>query len=277
MLGTLRCETKFTFHVQRDADMPAPLKYDVDVQLVRGRIDDPRIPFPLNDLRAHVRATHEGLLIDDFSACNGQTTLQLACQRFGTAANSPLKITIDGHHLPLDQQLLKVLPEPLRAEWYRFLPEGEIDAQLGLNFDGQTWQPQIEVRCLNVAFTYHKFPYRLEPRQRHDFAARQGLQVNLTAYSGGQPIRFSGDLLNPGNDCTGAVEFDGDNLPFDEKLFAAMPDKSRAVVPRACSRRGRSTLLGRVSREDARQPARTSIMQLRLNRCSMNYEKFPTR
>jgi hypothetical protein len=54
------------------------------------------------------------------------------------------------------------LPESLRKHWQEYQPEGEVDADLRLSFDGMKWNPNLIVKCLNVAFTYHKFPYRFE-------------------------------------------------------------------------------------------------------------------
>ena len=64
--------------------------------------------------------------------------------------------------MELDRALLNILPHRLQAQWNKYLPAGQVDADVRLAFDGQTWRPEIAVRCLNVSFTHHKFPYRLE-------------------------------------------------------------------------------------------------------------------
>ncbi len=142
-----------------------------------------------------------------------------------------------------------------------------------LSYDGKVWKPEIEIRCLNVAFTYQKFPYRMERASGLITLRENLLKANLTAYSGGQPVRIRGELLNPGSEFTGSIEFDGDNLPFDEKLFVALSEKSRAVV-RELHPQGTFNLHGRIWRDDPRRATPHEHMQLRLNRCSMNYEKF---
>ena len=69
------------------------------------------------------------------------------------------------------------------------MPAGEVDADVQLAFDGQTWRPEVSVRCLNVSFTHHKFPYRLEHGTGTLDLKDDRLKVNLTAYSGSQPVR----------------------------------------------------------------------------------------
>ncbi len=218
----------------------------------------PRLPYALTDLRAHLRANNDGFTIDEVTAANGQTTLKLSCQRRGYGDKSPLYLTAAGRHMTLDAQLAKKLPEAIRSHWAKFLPEGDIDADIKLVFDGNTWQPEAEIRCLNVAFTYAKFPYRLEAASGRIALRDKRLQVNVTAYSAGQPVRIRGEIVNPGADFTGSIEIDGESLPFDEKLFAAMNEKSRAVV-RELHPQGTFNIHGRVWRDDARQPRRTSI------------------
>ncbi len=162
VLGGLRGTANLTFQARREEDMPAPVKFDVQAELLRGRIDDPRLPYPLTDLKARVKANNDGFAIDELTAANGRTTLQFACQRRGSGDHAPMTMQVSGRHLLLDQQLVKLLPEAMRADWTKYLPEGEVDADIKLAYDGNAWQPDVDVRCLNVAFTYHKFPYRLE-------------------------------------------------------------------------------------------------------------------
>lgn len=272
VLGNLRGEARLGFSLHRDVDEPALPVFEIDAELLRGRIDDPRLPYPLRDLHARVRANNHGFSIDELTASSGKTSLKLTCQRAGCADNSPLNLVASVRAMSLDQQLAKVLSPPLLESWQKFLPEGEIDADLKLAFDGKTWKPEVEARCLNVAFTYQKFPYRLERASGLLTLHDNRLKADLTAYAGGQPVKIHGSITNPGQDFTGWVEFDGANLPFDEKLFAAMSHKVSAVV-REFHPQGTFNMHGRVWREDRRSVPHEHF-EMRLNRCSMNYEKF---
>lgn len=272
VLGNLRGEARIGFSMRRDADLPAMPAFDVEAELLRGRIDDPRLPYPLSDLHARVRANNNGFTIDELTAASGKTTLKLSCQRNGSTDGSPLSLVASARSMSLDQSLAKVLSPPLLALWHRFLPEGEIDADVKLAYDGKNWQPDIEVRCLNVAFTYQKFPYRLERASGQLTLHDNRLKIDLKAYAGGQPVRIRGDVMNPGTEFTGWVEFDGGNLPFDEKFFAAMSEKVSAVV-REFHPQGTFNMHGRVWRDDRRLTPHEHV-EMRLNRCSMNYEKF---
>jgi hypothetical protein len=51
-LGSLRCAAQARFRIARDAATPNRLDFDISGRVSSGRIDDPRLPYPLTDLRA---------------------------------------------------------------------------------------------------------------------------------------------------------------------------------------------------------------------------------
>ncbi len=104
-MAALRGEARGRFQAHRDQDAPAPIHYEIDAELTRGRIDDPRLPYPLNDVRAHLVASPAGLKIDEFTARNGETSIKLSLERHGWTADSPLTLAAEGLHLRLDRQI----------------------------------------------------------------------------------------------------------------------------------------------------------------------------
>ena len=99
--------------------------------------------------------------------------------------------------LELDRQLIDVLPETLQEQWLKYRPDGQIDADVKLVYDGQRWRPQLTVHCLNVSFTHHKFPYRLEHGTGTVTLADDVLQANLTASSGNQLVHVDARWQHP--------------------------------------------------------------------------------
>ncbi len=86
-------------------------------------------------------------------------------------------------------------------------------------------------------------------------------------------MRLRGEFQKPGPDFTGQIEIDGDNLPFDEKMAAALPEKTREVV-RTLQPQGTFNVHVR-SGATIRGRAPQQQIVMRLNRCSMCYSKFP--
>ena len=139
-----------------------PWTYDVSGELNRGRLDDSRLPHPLTELKAGFHVTSAGFSIDNLTANSGPATLALAVRRDGFHERAPMMLVAKATQLRLDRQLATILPEKFQEAWQQSQPEGEVDLDATLHFDGVTWTPDVAVTCHNVGFTYPKFPYRLE-------------------------------------------------------------------------------------------------------------------
>ncbi len=272
-LSNLRGEGDLRFALSHDPAAVPPTKFDVSGRLLRGRIDDPRLPHALTEIRASVRVDNGGVTIDDLTARIGQATLRMSCRRSGFETNAPLWLTAEVRQLELDRALLKILPQSLQDQWYKFLPAGRIDADARLDFDGQKWLPEISARYLNVSLTHHKFPYRLEHGKGIVELKDDVLKVNLTAYSGSQPVRLAAEMTHPFSNPTGWFEAKGDNIQLDEALFAALPEKSRKVV-RSLDPRGTVNFYARMWRRRPDEPMHKHFL-VSPNRCSIRFDKFP--
>lgn len=272
-LPDLRGQLDLRFELSYDPAATSPLKYDLSGRFSRGRIDDPRLPHALSDIRAAVRIDNGGFAIDDCTARGGQSTLRMSCRRSGFKSDSPLRLTAQLRQFDLDRALLTILPQWAQDLWYKYLPAGEIDADVRLGFDGKSWQPEAAVRCLNVSFTHHKFPYRLDHGRGTLELKDDRLKVSLTANSGSQPMRLSAEVAHPFANPTGWFEARGEDLPVDEKLLKALPEKPQKVV-RSLHPRGAVDFYVKMWRNAADEPMHQHVW-LTANRCSIRYEKFP--
>lgn len=277
-LTSFRANARGKFNLRQDEappGEPAPaLDFDVQGQVSRGRLDDTRLPYPLTDVWAMFRFQPESFSIDKLSARSGHASFSLDLQRWGYAANSPMKLSGEGHRLLLDGKLMEVMPVTWQGEWHKFLPSGEVDVKVDLAFDGKKWTPALDVKCRDISFTYHRFPYKLE-RTRGKLTLRNHvLKADLRAYSEGEEIRLVGELKNPGDEANGWIEVRGDNLRLDEKLFLALDPRPREVV-RSLHPRGTFNLSMRC--EHGAEPSRQvhKHLVLTLNRCSLKYDHFP--
>jgi hypothetical protein len=275
VLGALRGEATLTFDVDHRDATGEPTKFEVSGRLSRGRLNDPRLPYPLTDVRAFFRLNNDGMTIDNLFARNGQSTVRLSCRRSGHGAKSPLALDVEVRHLDLNRGLLDIpgMPDALRDQWDRYRPFGQIHADLKVEYDGRTWHPEASVQCLDVSFTHHKFPYRLDHGRGSLELKNDVLKLNLEAYGGTQPIRLAAEVLRPGPGWTGWFEAKGDDLPLDKKLFDALNDQSHRVVA-SLNPNGTVGFLFRMWVDEPGQPPHKQIV-IGLNRCTMCYERFP--
>ncbi|MBN2475715.1 MAG: AsmA-like C-terminal domain-containing protein [Pirellulales bacterium] len=275
-LGDLRGRASLAFRMVYDPASEPSWQYALSGELENGRIDDPRLPRPLNNIRARVQLSHTGFSIDELTASNGQATLWMKASQEGLAADSPLRLEAKVRQLELDHQLLAHIPGPLRArleqQWDKYLPAGSIDADLTLAYDGQTWYPDLVVQCLDVSFWHEKFPYRLDEGKGLMTLKDNRLSADLTASSRGQPIHVKAEVLDAMTGPHGWFEVRGSRLPIDDKLLRAMPPRPQLFV-RSLDPRGTLDFYARTWREAAGQPLHKHLV-IGLNGCSISYEKF---
>ena len=219
-LAPLRGQMRIGFHVHDDPAAAVPLTYQVNGQLTGGRFDDPRLPYPLTDLKADFHADNAGITVD-----KPQRPRRFGHFAIGGAdAWLPARLAhVDqakAEHLLIGRQWDTVIPEPLLTEWQRFLPAGEISADLKLDFDGQHWRPEVTVHCIDLAITYFKFPYRLDRTSGTLELKNDQLNADLTAFAASQPLSIVGHFQHPGPKFTGRVDISGQNIPFDQNLMA---------------------------------------------------------
>jgi hypothetical protein len=274
--GPMRAQVKGTYRMHYDQAAEPAFDFDASGQLQRGRIDDPRLPHPLTDLRATFRVNNTSLAISDLTAQSGPTTLKIASfVRTGHASKSPFTLRAEGHHVALEPQLLQLFPACWHDTWQMLRPSGEVDVErLELNFDGEHWRPRLLLRCINVAFAYADFPYRLEHGKGRIELNEGLLTVDLTAYSDAEPVRIVGRVRDPGPNAKVWWEVRGDNLRLDEKLFKALREPTGRVV-RALNPRGTFSVLFHIAHGEGRRPGLHNHLVIGLNRCSLRYDPFP--
>ena len=272
-LGSLRCEVKGRFQLSHRAE-DSSLKFDVGGQINRGRIDDPRLPYPLTDLRATFHADNNELTVTDLTARNGQTTLALDLCRHGYLQKSPYTLVARSRHMLFDQHLRSILPPDWQAEWHKFMPSGEFDADLRLDYENGQWRPHLTIGCKNVSFSYYKFPYRLERAQGRVELVENIVAIDLKAFTEGEEVRIFGKFLNPGSQAVGSVNVRGDNIRLDEKLFLALSENGRRIV-RSLNPRGTINVSFDLWHGRESPPRVHKKLTLTLNRCSLRYDRFP--
>ena len=280
VLAGLRAPANLTFKLASDGEKVP--RFVVDGKVERGRIEDPRLPYPLTDLRGTFHFDNEGLRLSDATARDGQTvwTLRKFEQR-GYAKKSPFVLEGHGQRVHLDSKWAAALPRDsdLRKYWHYYEPAGDINVTCTLAFDGKKLFPDIAAHALgDVSFSFHKFPYRLD-RGRGSLVWRNDkLNVSLVAFAGPQPVTLTGQFLNPGPKFTGAIDIQVDKVAIDDKLFEAVLKRKSHDTLVSLNPTGTFNLYARFWRDDPniremRHHARVTLDPL--NRCSISYDKFP--
>ena len=182
MLGSLRCEAKAQFSGQQSAGPAAGVDVCRSRRVERGRTDDARLPFSLSDLRAHIDLNNDGFELTNLN-CNGPATLEVCRCRGGYRRASPMYWRWWENGLRLDHNLVRVLPEPVRKQWYKVsVPRGRSTSSSAAGLRRGEMDAGAEINCLNVSFLCDKFPYRLDRSTGRLKFNDKRLTAELTAY-----------------------------------------------------------------------------------------------
>lgn len=277
-LSAVRGRTHFAFQLERGPrtpENPAPsLTYSVYGKLAEARIDDARLPDPLTDVEASIRINNKGIWIDDLTAQMGPANLSLVAELRGHTADSPLSAHLRAGRLNLDRLSPEKLPPVLQQVWAKFSPQGVVDLDAKVTFDGESWTPDVLVRCRKVALEYERFRYRLTDGQGEIRLKDDQLSTRLTASGGGRIVVVKAEIRQPGPFYTGWIELqsDGGPLPIDENLVSALPPGAQTVV-RAFHPRGGVSFHGSLLRDQGDAPP-IRRLSVQLHDCSIQHDKF---
>jgi hypothetical protein len=281
-LSTVRGRTYLGFHVRRrgDARLPpnastnaAGVEFVISGKISEGRIDDARLPEPLSDVEATIRADNNGFSVQELSARCGAMSLALDAEVFGYGAGCPMTLDVVARQLEMQRLDVAALPPELQKVYADFSPLGRVDLAAHLVFDGQRWQPKATIQCHDLALSYIRFPYRLVGGTGTIELKDNHLSAKLRLLSGSQVVHCRAEVDRPGPAFTGWVEVQTEGpMTVDERLIAALEPKYQRIV-RAFHPRGTVSIHGRLWREPTE-----SVLQRRLgitlHDCSIQHDRF---
>ncbi|HWB00028.1 MAG TPA: hypothetical protein VG713_16125, partial [Pirellulales bacterium] len=271
-LDGLRTDMAAKFSVAYDAKRSPALDFDVAGRFEGGRLDDRRLPLPLTELSGQFRCTPAGCVLEQASARCGRALLRLDAEKQGYDERGRVHLRGQAQQLVLEPKFRDLLPPGWQAEWDKYEPAGEVNLDVSLAYDGKSWQPEIVCQCVNASFLHYKFPYRLD-RARGTLDLKQGLlTTNLVAMSEDAELKIVSSMQVNVSPAVGWVEIRGEQLRFDEKLLAAMPEATRRVV-RSLNAFGRFSMFSRFYRDSSAIEHRELAMSL--DACSMKFDRFP--
>ncbi|MCG8585563.1 MAG: AsmA-like C-terminal domain-containing protein [Pirellulales bacterium] len=271
LLSQVRCNMQLTFAASK-SDAVLGFDFNARAELKNGQLTDPRLPFPLGDLRATVVVANHGVTIENLTARHGQTSLELTGEVSGLTAKSPAVFTAKVRRLSLDRKMALV-GTPLEKLWHDFQPSGVVDIDSRFTFDGHRWTPDAHVTCHDVGFTFRRFPYPLEGTKGTLHLIGKSTTMQLVALSGGQPVQIRGQLHNLGPQATGWVEFHSTRLPVDQKLVRALPPAGAEMVRRLRAT-GYFDVAARIWRDDPRELFHQQC-KICLKQCAVRFDRFP--
>lgn len=222
-LSGLTCKASALFRVERSAS-DAPWTFGVEGKLTDGRLNDARLPYPLDNLSGNVFCDNQSLKLREIKARSGQTACTLDADIHGFSAQSPVTISAKATDLQLDSRLYNALPAKWQTYWDRVKPEGAVDATLTLKSDGKKWTPLINVQCRDVNLECWLFPYPLMGVRGQVVLRPEGLiGRNLVGKAGGQPLAGNFQFQRIEEEWYGQLNVSGGGpITIDDKVLSAL-------------------------------------------------------
>jgi hypothetical protein len=217
----------------RPESQPA-FSHDVHCQLSQGKLRDPSLPLPFDQLEVAVRCTDSHLVVKRFSARAGEAALNLTQGdiRWGSGAQGfAFKGTIA--HLPIAKDLFVRLPDGVRVMDDLFKPEGPATLSFDVAQQAGAWKRQAFVlRPEGIKAAFKGFDYLLERitgtvdidwLQKH-------ITVELAGYTGPRRVQARGDWLGLGAQARVNLDIQGQDVPLDQKLMNALCEPFKTTV-----------------------------------------------
>ncbi|MFN3190494.1 MAG: AsmA-like C-terminal region-containing protein [Aureliella sp.] len=187
-LKDLECTASAVFRFSSPSPQQTPT-FRLAGRLKSGRLQDTRLPYPLENIEAEFHCDNSRLQVRYMEASSGNTTLNLDGDIFGFGTNVPMTIHADVTNLELDERLRQSLPKSLQTQWDKLQLAGRVNGDVYLSFDGRTWTPELDVMCDQVSIRPWIFPYPVDSiRGRVRFKDGTISSERAIGLAGGQPI-----------------------------------------------------------------------------------------
>jgi hypothetical protein len=194
-LAGLECTATAAFHVTDDGSGETP-SFHITGNIASGRVQDGRFPYTLEGIASEFSCKNDQLQLRKMTAISGSAAIKLETDIYGLGKPNP-RMTVNASFtdLQLDERLRRSLPASLQIQWDKFRLAGAVDGRAWLLFDGQTWTPELDVQCKQVAIRPWIFPYPIESiAGRVTYKNKKINAQSLTGTAGGQPIQGSFSL-----------------------------------------------------------------------------------
>jgi len=248
--------------------------YEIEGVLSDGWYSDPGVPYALTAISAQFQINDQGCQVQRVMARAGLAEFQGSFQRRGWQEGAPYELELAARRLPLDTRLPRLLTSTFQSLWNKYSPSGLADVDFEVHWDGQQLQRRATAHLKELAFTYDKFPYRVNRATGTLTWQEDRLTVKLAAPIGGRTATIDGQWQFASGQPVGWLEIQTDGpVPLDEALLAALPEKTQAFL-RSLNPTGLLEASVHVERQ-LDQSAFQRRMEIHIHNGTLQYDRFP--
>ncbi len=246
------------------------LKFNVNGTLHHGRWDWEGLPDSLSELESQFEANESGIYVKSYNGKIGGGNIAASFRQWTFTSNAPKNVKMRLDNIELNPRMEILLPEKIRPIWRMIQPQGVLNSNIELQFDGTKWIPKINVECKKGGLLFEKFPFKLEDVFGSIQWDRDMLQLTL---SDGKHIAFGANFVFPATGLAGHFRLKAQNMPVNEKLIKACPEIAQSII-NDFDPKGTVNVEFGMDFPGNKQPA-GKFLNITLLNCSGRYAKFP--
>jgi hypothetical protein len=222
-IAGLSCKAGATLTAKSAPAGGAPY-FEARGRIHQGRLQDPRLPYPLENLSGQFFCNAELLQLRDVKATSGDARFELNTDVFGLKPDAPMNVVARAEQLQLDARLYNALPRQWQQYWDQLRLSGTVDAHVRLDSNGQQWSPTVTVNCHDVGMECWLFPYPVsQVRGQIHYQDEQLSCEKIRGQASGQPVVGSFRFQKLAQQWYGKLELSVlGTLAIDEKLIHAL-------------------------------------------------------
>jgi hypothetical protein len=256
-----------------------PWTHHVRWRLERGRLRHPRIPIPLDELRADVCCMDGLVTLEKLTAKSGdaRVTMSGKARGMGEAADFQARIRVE--HLSVKSDLFAHLPAGLQKINAEYAPSGPVTVDLHVERSGPHESRRCTIRPEDLTVAYHKFPYPLAhvtgsiEQFIHPAEGIDELRIDLVGMAGAERVFIKGAIQGEGPHQSGDIKIHGENIVLDHKLQSALPAPHRKIAA-MFHPAGFANFEARIQRQPGDTEWNTHF-RIRFHDVTVRYDVFP--
>jgi hypothetical protein len=249
-------------------------------RLQQGKLNHPLLPLPLDHIDASLQCVDGRVTLEKLTAQTGDALVEaegsLAEPRADADFQGKLKVT----HLPVSAELFTKLPAKLREINEDYSPVGTVNLDLEVSCHAGLWKRHMLIVSKGLHGGFVKFPYMLDKvegsieeqcdEEKHLHVRRLDLRGNGSA---GRPVYIKGAITGDGPLPEVGIDIWGENLPLDEPLLTALPDKFQKLA-RSFQPTGQTDFVIRLRRSEGKSEYANHIT-VRIHDATVRFAVFP--
>lgn len=277
-LNQLELEAQADVQLQMTYDpaLPAPLDYDVQIQMRKGKCDHPGLPLACRDLQLTARCRNGQLTLDKLTASAGTTRIEAQGKGFLPCLAKQFEGALVLRNLPLDKGLCSRLPDEVQKLHAMFKASGPLHVRLEGKCESGRW---VRKRCIlqpesmDICFAYFPYPVEGMAGTLDIDLLREWMLVDLSSCSGTRLISLSGSWHGYGNEADVQLKLQANDVPLDEQLSNALEPTLRELA-RSFHPSGKADLEAYITHAPGAEQYRNEF-HVRFHDARVQWEAFP--